>query len=89
MDANQAIDVSREAIFEALLVAGPVLACGLLVALVLGLLQALTQIQEQSITFVPKLVAMVVMLGWSLPWLVTRMVQYSHDLIAGIPETLR
>ncbi|RIK78966.1 MAG: flagellar biosynthetic protein FliQ [Planctomycetota bacterium] len=89
MDAQTAIDLTRQAILESLVVVAPVLLCGLLVALVLGLLQALTQIQEQSITFVPKIVAMMLVLGWSLPWVISRLVQYSHDLIAGIPDTLK
>ena len=89
MDAQTAIDLTRQAILESLVVVAPVLLCGLLVALVLGLLQALTQIQEQSITFVPKIVAMMLVLGWSLPWVIARLVQYSHDLIAGIPDSLK
>jgi flagellar biosynthetic protein FliQ len=89
MDPQQAIDLTRQAIMESLVIVAPVLVCGLLLALVLGLLQALTQIQEQSITFVPKLVAMILVLGWTLPWVISRLVQYSHDLIAGIPDTLR
>jgi flagellar biosynthetic protein FliQ len=89
MDPQQAIDLTRQAILESLVIVAPVLLCGLLLALVLGLLQALTQIQEQSITFVPKLVAMILVLGWTLPWVISRLVQYSHDLIAGIPDTLR
>ena len=89
MDPQQAIDLTRQAILESLVIVAPVLLCGLVLALVLGLLQALTQIQEQSITFVPKLVAMILVLGWTLPWVISRLVQYSHDLIAGIPDTLR
>jgi flagellar biosynthetic protein FliQ len=89
MDPQQAIDLTRQAIMESLVIVAPVLVCGLVLALVLGLLQALTQIQEQSITFVPKLVAMILVLGWTLPWVISRLVQYSHDLIAGIPDTLR
>jgi flagellar biosynthetic protein FliQ len=89
MDPQQAIDLTRQAILESLVIVAPVLLCGLVLALVLGLLQALTQIQEQSITFVPKLVAMVLVLGWTLPWVISRLVQYSHDLIAGIPDTLK
>jgi len=53
--------------------------------LLIGLLQALTQIQEQTVAFVPKLIAMVLVLSLALPWLIARMVQYSTDLIAGIP----
>lgn len=89
MDASSASDLAREAVLVGLLIAAPVLAAGLLVGLIIGLLQALTQIQEQSITFVPKLVAMMLVLGWSLPWVISRLVQYSHDLIAGIPDTLK
>ena len=53
--------------------------------LVIGLLQAVTQIQEQTVAFVPKIVVMVVVLGFTLPWMVTRLLQYSTDLISGIP----
>ncbi len=63
----------------------PVLLAGMAVGLLIGLLQALTQIQEQTVAFVPKLIAMVLVLSLALPWLIARMVQYSHELIAGIP----
>ena len=85
MDAQDAIDLGRQAIWTALLIGSPVLLSGMLVGLLIGLLQALTQIQEQTIVFVPKIVAMVMVLSLSLPWLITRMVEYSADLIGGIP----
>jgi flagellar biosynthetic protein FliQ len=85
MDAQTAIDLGREAIKITLLIGAPVLLVGLLVGLVIGLMQALTQIQEQTVVFVPKLVAMIVVLGLTLPWLIAQMVQYSTDLISGIP----
>ena len=85
MDPQTAIDLGREAIWITLLIVLPVLLGGLLVGLVVGLLQALTQIQEQTVVFVPKLVAMILVLSLSLPWLITQMVQYSTDLISGIP----
>jgi len=85
MDPQEAIDIGREAILNMLLVGGPVLVAGLVVGLVIGLLQALTQIQEQTVAFVPKLVAMVLVLSLTLPWLIARMVQYSNELISGIP----
>jgi len=49
------------------------------------LLQALTQVQEQTIAFVPKIVAMVLVMSLLLPWLLARMLEYSGDLISGIP----
>jgi flagellar biosynthesis protein FliQ len=85
MDAQDAIDLGRQAIWTALLMGSPVLLAGMLVGILIGLLQALTQIQEQTIAFVPKIVAMVMVLSFALPWLITRMMEYSEDLIGGIP----
>jgi flagellar biosynthetic protein FliQ len=85
MDSQTVIDIGREAIWNMLLIGAPVLLAGMAVGLLIGLLQALTQIQEQTVAFVPKLIAMVLVLSLALPWLIARMVQYSSDLIAGIP----
>jgi flagellar biosynthetic protein FliQ len=85
MDPQTAIDLGREAIWITLLIGAPVLLVGLLIGLLIGLMQALTQIQEQTVVFVPKLVAMFLILSLTLPWLITQMVQYSSDLISGIP----
>jgi flagellar biosynthesis protein FliQ len=88
MNPQDAIDLGREAVNVALVVGAPVLLSGLVVGLIVGVLQAVTQVQEQTVSFVPKLVAMVLVLSLTLPWLVHQMVQYSHDLIANIPNTL-
>ncbi len=85
MGPQDAIDLGREAIWTALLVGAPVLLAGMAVGLIVGLLQALTQIQEQTIAFVPKIVAMVLVLSFTLPWLIARMLEYSGELIGGIP----
>ena len=71
-----------------LLVGSPLLLIGLLVGLLVGLLQAVTQIQEQTIAFVPKIIAMFAAVSLMLPWLLQQMMQYSSDLIAGIPGKL-
>jgi len=88
MDTQSAIDLGREALWTALIIGSPVLVAGMAVGLIVGLLQSLTQIQEQSVAFVPKLVVMVLVLGVSLPWLITRMVQYTSVLFNGIPGRL-
>ena len=88
MDAQIAIDLGRQAVWTALLVAAPVLLAGMAVGLMVGLFQALTQIQEQTVAFVPKIMAMVLTLTFALPWLISRMLQYSTDLIQGIPGRL-
>jgi flagellar biosynthetic protein FliQ len=88
MQPQDAIDLGREALVVATLISAPVLIAGMLVGLLIGLLQALTQIQEQTVAFVPKLLAMIVALGLSLPWILTRLIEYSRELIANIPNTL-
>ena len=88
MDAQDAIDLGREALWTTLMIGSPVLVAGMAVGLLIGLFQALTQIQEQTVAFVPKIVAMVLALSFTLPWLITRMIQYSSDLILGIPDRL-
>jgi flagellar biosynthesis protein FliQ len=88
MQPQDAIDSSREALVVAPLISAPVLIAGMLVGLLIGLLQALTQIQEQTVAFVPKLLAMIIALGLSLPWILTRLIEYSRELIANIPNTL-
>ena len=71
-----------------MLVGSPVLVAGMVVGLVVGLFQALTQIQEQTVAFVPKIIVMLLVLSVSLPWLIAQMLQYTNDLIAGIPGRL-
>jgi flagellar biosynthesis protein FliQ len=88
MDAQSAIDLGREAIWISLYLGAPVLVVGMLVGLLIGLLQALTQVQDQTVSFVPKLVAMILVLSLCLPWLLQRLVDYSHDLIANIPRVI-
>jgi flagellar biosynthesis protein FliQ len=88
MDANSAIDLGREALTTALILGSPLLLVAMAVALAVGLLQALTQIQDQTLAFVPKIVAVVVAAGFCLPWLVQRLVEYSQQLL-GSPLVLR
>ena len=85
MNPQQAIDLGREALWTTLLIGSPVLVAGMIVGLAISLLQALTQIQEQSVVFVSKLIVMLLVLSVSLPWLIAQMLQYTNDLIAGIP----
>ena len=72
-----------------LLISGPVLLAGMVVGLIVGLAQALTQIQEQTVAFVPKLVIMILGLSLCLPWLVNSMIEYTQELIANIPQTIQ
>jgi flagellar biosynthetic protein FliQ len=88
MDPQNAVDLGREAMMTTLLVGSPIVLAGMLVGLLVGLLQAATQVQEQTVSFVPKLLAMMAVVSLLLPWLIDQMVRYSHDLIVNIPRSL-
>lgn len=80
MTVEQALDMAREALMLALLVSAPLLLAGLIVGLILSLLQAVTQLQEQTLTFVPKIAAMVVAAIIFLPWIAQKLMAYSARL---------
>jgi flagellar biosynthesis protein FliQ len=85
VDAQFAIDLSREALTTALILGAPLLLVAMAVALVVGMLQALTQIQDQTLVFVPKIAAVLVAAGVCLPWLVQRITEYSQTLLSIHP----
>lgn len=85
MDVQTALELTREALWQALLISSPLLLAAMGLGLLIGLLQALTQIQDQTVAFVPKMVAMLIAMSLTMPWLLSQMLQYTHDLIAGIP----
>jgi flagellar biosynthetic protein FliQ len=88
METQEAISLTQQAMITALILGAPILAVGMVVGLLIGLAQALTQIQDQTVAFVPKIVAMVAVLILCLPWLVQKMVEYSETLIVNIPRTM-
>ena len=85
MSPNEAIDLVRDAILMSLVVGSPRLVIGMLVGLAIGLIQALTQIQDQTVSTVPKLVAMTLAIVVCLPWLTDRMLEYTSNLLQEIP----
>jgi flagellar biosynthesis protein FliQ len=79
------IDLARNAIMLALLVGGPLMLVALVVGLVVSVFQAVTSIQEQTLSFVPKLIAVSVAFLVALPWMMEMMVRYTTDLFRSIP----
>ncbi|MBM4004080.1 MAG: flagellar biosynthesis protein FliQ [Planctomycetes bacterium] len=88
MDSQTAIDLGREALMLALLISAPILLVGAGVGLIVGLLQALTQVQDQTVAFVPKIVAMVLALSFCMPWVLQQLLEYSQTLISNIPRVI-
>ena len=88
MDVSAAVSLCQNALWCALIISLPILAVGIIVGLVIGLFQALTQIQEQTMTVVVKMLVMAAAAAWFLPWIVTRLVEFSRQLIENIPDSL-
>jgi flagellar biosynthesis protein FliQ len=80
MDTGHAVDLVRETLILSLMVSGPMLMCGLVVGIVVSLVQAVTQIQEQTLTFIPKIVAMVAAAILLMPWTAQRLLDYSREM---------
>ena len=79
------VDLSRDAILTALLLAAPMLVVALGVGLIVSVLQAVTQIQEQTLAFVPKLLAVACVFLVALPWMLQLLVKYTTELFRSIP----
>jgi flagellar biosynthetic protein FliQ len=78
-----AIELVRSALMESLVLAMPILGAGLLVGLIISLFQAVTQIQEQTLTFVPKIVVMLLVTIALLSWLTMRMMEFAAAMFGG------
>jgi flagellar biosynthetic protein FliQ len=88
MELSQVIDWSREAVRLSLQLGGPLLAVALVVGLVVGIGQTLTQLHEPVVGLVPRLVAVLLAFLLILPWLLGRWVTFETNLIESIPGLL-
>jgi flagellar biosynthesis protein FliQ len=86
MDQDTVVNLATQAMSLALKVAGPLLLVGLVIGLVVSIFQAVTQIQEQSLSFIPKIIGIagvIVVLG---PWMLSQLVTYTQQLYMAIPQ---
>ena len=85
MTAALALELIRHAITVCLMVSGPLLLVALLVGVLVSLFQAVTQLQEQTLTFIPKLVAVGVVAVMVLPWMMRQLIQYLIEMLQSLP----
>ena len=83
------IGFGRQAIEITLLLAMPMLGLGLVVGLAISIFQATTQIQEMTLTFIPKILAIMTALIVFSPWMLEKITSYTHNLIVNIPNYIR
>ncbi len=85
MLTDQLVDITRQTLTVMLILSTPVLLAGLAIGLVISVLQAVTQIQEQTLSFVPKIIGMVVVAIVAMPWLVSKLMTFSAEMFGPLP----
>lgn len=83
------VGLSKQALFLSLILTGPPVLVAMLVGLVISILQATTQIQEQTLTFVPKLVAVVVTLAFAGPWMLVQLIAYTAAIFDSFANYIK
>ena len=88
MSQDTVVNLATQAMTLALEVAGPMLLVGLVVGLIVSLFQAVTQIQEQSLSYIPKIVGLAVLIVILGPWMLGQLVTYASNLYSSIPQLI-
>jgi|FaiFalDrversion2_1042247.scaffolds.fasta_scaffold54369_1 flagellar biosynthetic protein FliQ len=89
MDAVQVLEWGRDLLWTALLLSGPALAASLLVGLVVSLLQAMTALQDQTLSLVPKLLVVALVLIWTMPWAMQLAGHFTERMLAQLAQVVR
>ena len=89
MTPESIMSLGQHALYVATLVAAPLLLTALAVGLLIGVIQAATQINEMTLSFIPKLIAMATVALIAGPWMLRVLVQFTHQLIVSLPDTVR
>lgn len=89
MSSDMAIQISRDALSMVMLIAAPMLGLGLLVGVLVSVFQATTQIQEQTLAFIPKIIAIFVAILVFGPWMLSLMVDYTREIFTNLPNMIR
>jgi len=77
------IELVRETLIITLKISAPILAAGIVVGLIISLVQSVTSIQEQTLTFVPKIVAMLIVAILLIPWIVARLLDFAAEMFTN------
>jgi len=85
----EALNIAYRSLITVAMLAGPMLAAGLCTGLLIGLFQAVTSIQEQTLTFIPKLMVTLGVMAYCLPWMTQTIVSFTSQLLIGLPSFAR
>ena len=85
MTPQMVVSIGREALMLTLMISAPMLLFGLVIGLIISIFQAVTQIQEMTLTFVPKILAVAIALLIFLPWMINKLTDFAGHLFGMIP----
>lgn len=86
MSSTLAIELIRRSLMLCLMVGAPMLLAAMVIGLLVSLLQAVTQIQEQTLTFIPKLLVVGIVMLLALPWILNQLVQFMVSVFRSLPS---
>lgn len=89
MNSQQIVDILMGLIYATAEISLPLLVTALVVGLLISIIQAATQINEATLSFLPKIAAMIVVFAVMSPWMIRRMSNYTQDIFKKIPEIVR
>lgn len=89
MNPDFAVTITQQALWVAVMIAGPILLAALVTGVLVGMFQAATQINEQTMSFVPKLGVLVLVLFIMAPWMITILTDFTESLFMNIPDWIR
>lgn len=89
MNSQAVITLGQQALYTMLMIAAPMLLAALVVGLIVSVLQAATQINEMTLSFIPKLIAMAAVLVVAGPWMLKLLVEYTRSLFTSIPALIQ
>jgi flagellar biosynthetic protein FliQ len=88
MNQDTVVNLATQAMMLSLKIAGPILLLGLIIGLLVSIFQAVTSIQEQSLSFIPKIVGVAVLIVVLGPWMLDQLVGYAQNLYLSIPQLI-
>jgi flagellar biosynthetic protein FliQ len=88
MTGDMAVQIGRDALMMVMLVSAPMLGLGLMVGILVSIFQATTQIQEQTLAFIPKIIAVFVAILVFGPWILNMMIDYTRQIFLSLPQMI-
>ena len=88
MQHDQAIELGQQALITTLTLIAPILIVAILLGLLIGVLQAMTQVQDQTISYIPKLICILLALCYSLPWMFEQLSSFTGNVFQSVPTIL-